>query len=245
MEFADYLWELAHIVFKRKWNKSKSDIYKTFTVVGSSCDQLKQDIFNLRENALLYTATGEALDFHGKDRNISRYAGETDEEYRNRLLAAAEVYSLEGTLSGMIAALERLGYTGVEVYELYKEKYTQNPNPDYVGRWAEFIIKLNNVSDTAFLEHSYKILKSEINKVKRAATKLYSIAYITKVQTTLNLDNSIRIGQRFETGVKGLPIKLDSTKKLDGTWKLDNKAIAHSLQIKVYKNNILITTTDC
>ena len=245
MEFADYLWELAHIVFKRKWDKSSSDIYKTFKVVGSSCDQLKKHIFAVRNNALILTATEDALDLHGKDRKLPRYAGENDEEYRNRLLAAAAIYSMEGTLAGMVSAIELLGYTGSDIYELYREKYSQNPNTDYEGRWAEFIVKLGGITDTAFTEHNYKILKEVVNKAKRAATKPYAIAYIMNASASINIDSSFRIGQTIETRIRGTPVKLDGSRKLDGTWKLDNMAVTHSLQIRTFKNDALVNTTNC
>ena len=54
--------------------------------LGKGLDKFESSVDEIVIQAFLLTATGEYLDMHGKDRNIIRIEGETDDEYRRRIL---------------------------------------------------------------------------------------------------------------------------------------------------------------
>lgn len=256
MSFADYLYDLAHVIFKRTAKPNDSDLYKLTRALGPNFDDLQEAMFLLREISMVATATGKALDLHGKDRKMPRYRGETDDEYRLRLLSAMDIYTMAGTEPGMKMVLATLGYRNSEIYPLYKEKYkwrflnTTTPldgsitleptEPDakleYLGRWAEFIVKLN-IGDASFTETQYQIVRSMINKVKPSEGKLYALQLMTAAATWFALVSRVSLvvsgrfgGEvsphvRFLNGRRTLssdplPLLLDGTGWLDGRYVL-------------------------
>lgn len=63
------------------------------------------------------TASAEALDVIGAARGLQRFPGEYLEAFRNRVVNAYEFWATAGTVPGMLAALEHMGY-GVRVAAL-------------------------------------------------------------------------------------------------------------------------------
>lgn len=133
MRFVDYLWFLAHGVLKRT-KKDDNDVYKLFDAAGNILDAAKTNIFLIRRQGLIATATGKALDYHGRGRQLPRYAGETDDQYRKRLLSKREISEKAGTVEGIILALKSMGFDRAEIEPLYLED---------TERWAEFYIYLD------------------------------------------------------------------------------------------------------
>ncbi len=200
MGFIDYLWELPHIIFKRL-PRDNTDIDKLAQGLGPVFDETKDVIFQIRQQSLIITAIGKALDAHGLDRQLPRYNGETDDQYRLRLLAAFNTYTEGGTEAGMIKALRVLGYQYATVYPCYKEKYkwvfldgsrtldgswsigpqTLDANLEYVYRWFEFVVKLNT-GETPTTEEDKKI-RAIIDLTKPAEAKLYEINPAVQILT--------------------------------------------------------------
>lgn len=56
------------------------------------------------------TASADALDVIGAGRSLQRYPGEYVDAFRNRVINAFEFWSKAGTVPGMTAALEHMGY---------------------------------------------------------------------------------------------------------------------------------------
>lgn len=56
------------------------------------------------------TASPEALDVIGAGRGLQRYPGEYVDAFRNRVVNAYEFWSKAGTVPGMLAALDHMGY---------------------------------------------------------------------------------------------------------------------------------------
>jgi len=63
---------------------------------------------------LIAYAPDDALELTGHERGLQRYPGEYPDAFRNRLLHAWEFWDRAGTLPGMLAALEHMGY-GVRI----------------------------------------------------------------------------------------------------------------------------------
>lgn len=133
MKFVEYLWFLAHGVLKRT-KKDDNDVYKLFNAAGNILDAAKTNIFLVRRQGLIATASGKALDYHGRGRRLPRYAGELDEQYKKRLLSKREISEKAGTVEGVILAVKSMGFDRVEHEPLYLE------DPE---RWAEFYIYLD------------------------------------------------------------------------------------------------------
>lgn len=195
-KFADDLFAWAHGIFKKLPRKADMDITKLTGVIGGMLDDAKQAAFRVRELKFIMTSEGRALDLHGVDRKMPRLAGESDESYRKRLLAAYDLYREGGTQPGMKRVLESLGYPAAEIYPLYREKYkfhlhdgqllmdgTQamtakedGANVDYLSKWSQFIVYLN-ASDEALLQRDRDRLLHMINKAKPIESKLYAFIF--------------------------------------------------------------------
>lgn len=193
MKFADYLWYLAHRPLKMT-TKDESEVYRLFTVFGKILDEAKEKIFLVRRQALIGTATGKALDKHGNDRQLKRFAGESDEQYRKRLLAKYENAKAAGTYRGIVNLLKSLGYENAEVKPLYLE------DPE---RWAEFYIFI----DKKLMDElgNYEILVREVKRIKQASSlPVYVLThysdfkirtrYIEGLSTTVNETGTIACG---------------------------------------------------
>ncbi|QUO43465.1 hypothetical protein KDJ56_11190 [Brevibacillus composti] len=195
-KFADDLFAWAHGIFKKRPRKEDMDIFKLTGVIGKMLDDAKLAIFRVRELKYILTSEGRALDLHGIDRKMPRLAGESDESYRKRLLAAYDLYREGGTEPGMKRVLESLGYPNAEIYPLYREKYKfhfhdgklfmdgthamtakeDGANVDYLSKWSQFIVYLN-ASDETLLQRDRDRLIHMINKAKPIESKLYAFMF--------------------------------------------------------------------
>lgn len=124
----DYLWWLLPGPRKRK-AKADSTLYGLLYAVGESLEGARAALAEVPLQALVATATGTYLDELGRKRETYRVDDESDENYRVRVLAAFENKQKDGTLPGMQAALEALGYT-VTITEPHKG----------TAKWAHFLI---------------------------------------------------------------------------------------------------------
>lgn len=168
MSFTNYFYDLAHKVFKRGRAGNASDIEKYAGATGPNYDVAMESMFQLREQALLVIATGQALDIHGLDRNLARYPGEDDEMYRLRLLSAYSLYRALGTKAALQAMLTRIGYPQAVIEELY----LTDP-----ARWAEFVIKIRLDENAAFTKLNGAIIQRMVRIIKPAHTRLAGLNF--------------------------------------------------------------------
>jgi len=54
--------------------------------IGYFLEKLEEEIDDIADGCFIESANGKYLDLHGKDLNLPRNAGESDEDYRKRLL---------------------------------------------------------------------------------------------------------------------------------------------------------------
>jgi hypothetical protein len=193
MGFAEYLYRLMHIIFKRG-PRERSDADALARALGPEYDLLQEAIFIMREQALVATAGGRALDALGAERGIRRWMGEPDDHYRRRLLAAYRTYASDGTRAGMLAMLRVLGYPEAEVHELYRDGVVSplfDGHNRYDGtivhsggvRWAEFRVKAKIEEDRSFTAADLALLLEAINNAKPAHTKLAELVLDVLVGT--------------------------------------------------------------
>ena len=131
-KFSDYMYSLLFTPLK-KIKQAANQFYIFFRVIGQLFDDTKEDIFRVREESMVASASEIMLAEHGKDRDMARLKGETVEGYRTRLSMKALIAEKAGTEQGILLALAALGY---------EHSYIERMALHDPERWAEFIIFL-------------------------------------------------------------------------------------------------------
>ncbi|NRD80276.1 DUF2313 domain-containing protein [Bacillus sp. BRMEA1] len=108
---------------------SNSNLGHLLGSIGSQLDQVDPAQTNLEQQFSVSTATGSALDSHGKDWGLTRKASESDDDYRTRLLAQVPIYTNGPT----IAAIKQIvrNFTGVDpiILEYGPDSFTMGVSP--------------------------------------------------------------------------------------------------------------------
>ncbi|MFW5435201.1 hypothetical protein [Paenibacillus apiarius] len=195
-KFSDYMYYLL-IAPLKKVIKRDNQFYLFLKVIGKLFDQTKEDIFRVREESMIITASELMLNEHGRERDMPRLKGEDIESYRLRLMMKNLIATQAGTEQGILTALKALGYE-----KSYIEPYYIH-DPD---RWAEFIVYLGSSTPSGI--NDIAIIDAEVMKVKPARSKpSYGIEE--------GAGSSVVIQSTFSSGPVGLP--LCNTIKC-GTW---------------------------
>ncbi|WP_206458925.1 serine/arginine repetitive matrix protein 2 [Anaerovorax sp. IOR16] len=170
-KFKDYMFYLLHSPLK-KVSKQKNQFYILFKVLGKIFDHTKEDIFKVREQSMIVSASGKMLDEHGKDRGMKRLPYEDDDYYRNRLMLKKVIAEKAGTNEGILLALRAMGYENSYIEPFYMTD---------AERWAEFIVYLNSKEPSKM--DNLTVIDSEIMKVKAAGSKpSYGLASAEDIQ---------------------------------------------------------------
>lgn len=157
--FGDYMYSLLFTPL-RKVKRSVNQFYVFFKVIGQLFDRAKKDIFRVREESMIISASEAFLSLHGKDRDMPRLKGESIEGYRRRLSMKGIIAERAGTNEGLILAVKALGYEKVRVEPMY----LTDP-----AKWAEATLW---ISGGDFIVTDRQIILNEINKVKPASAKI-------------------------------------------------------------------------
>lgn len=155
--FGEYLFSLLIGPLKRA-QKAKNQFFIYFKVIGKQFDQMKQDIFRVREESNILSASDAMLSVHGEDRDMVRLKGETVENYRTRLALKAIVSSEAGTNEGIRHLAHAFGYEQVEITKV-----------DDAAKWAEATVRF--IGGKIALDDQ-ALLLSELDKIKPARTVL-------------------------------------------------------------------------
>lgn len=183
-KFSDYMYSLLFTPLK-KVRQAGNQFYLFFKVVGKLFDDTKADIFRVREESIVASASEVMLPEHGRDRDMTRLKGETLEGYRTRLSMKALIAEKAGTEAGILLALAALGY---------EHSYIERMSLHDTERWAEFIVFLggkypSGVNDIA-------VIDAEVMKVKEASSKpFYGIEE----------RNIVEIRERYRSGLYVFP----------------------------------------
>lgn len=212
--FADYMYYLLTSPLK-KIRKSKNQWYILMKVLGKRLDDALESIYIARDQTAVATCDPEMLQFHAEDRGITRYAGESDENFRIRIANYTEILKLGGTNEGVILAVWSLGFRDAELV----------PAKIYTGdaeRWAEFYILLRfGIDETPDIPLS--ILRKQVRKVKGVGAKdNYSYQYKISIKETGRMSLAT---VRYLIQLAYFPYMA-----LDGSWKLDGSKKLHSRQ---------------
>lgn len=207
-KFADYMYYLLISPLK-KISKSRNQWYKLMKVLGKRFDDALDSIYLARDQTAVATCDPEMLQFHAEDRGITRYAGESDENFRIRITNYTEILKLGGTDEGVLLAVRSLGYHNVS-----KKTARDIGCPD---RWAEFYIIIQMHVDE---QHpiDLHILRKQVRKVKQVGAKdNYLFGY-----------NALEIRKEKEmafTAEYRMPLYYFGGLRLDGSWLLDGSRV--------------------
>lgn len=157
--FGEYMFDLLFAPLK-KGKRAVNQFFIFFKIVGRLFDDAKQDIFRVRAEANVATASPVMLPVHGQDRDMPRLEGEDIEAYRTRLSMKGIIAAMGGTKSGILYALTALGYEQSEIGRFS----LQDPE-----RWAEFIIFLKGSKQSGV--NDLRVIDNEIRKVKEASSR--------------------------------------------------------------------------
>lgn len=217
-KFGDYMFFLLNAPLKKLKN-GKNQLKIFFGVVGEIFDGMLQDILKFRCQKMISQAEPIMLEVIGQDRDMFRLQGETIEQYRRRLQMKAIIAELGGTNTGLLLAMESLGYPECIIEPLYKTDRS---------RWAEIYIDILVLRDINYAAILYEVLKVKpartlpyfrfryqtdmksrsvavggigcIIKVKARVAKKVEVVTENRLVATLFLNQNIRIKGNNEIG---------------------------------------------
>lgn len=212
-KFADYMYYLLTTPLK-KVKKSKNQWYILMKVLGRRFDQILDDIDRARDQTAVATCEPELLPEYAADRGITRYTGETDENFRVRIANYTEILKLGGTDEGVLLAVRSLGFDNAQL--VAAKVYTGDE-----ARWAEFYILLQfGINDTPAV--SLEILRKQVRRVKQVGAKdNYSYQY----QLAICAHEKVMFASvQYLIRLIYYPyLALDGSWKLDGSKKLNSR----------------------
>ena len=107
--FGEYMFDLLFAPLKRG-KRAANQFYIFFKVVVRIFDGMKKDVFRVRSEANVASASPVMLPVHGQDCDMPRLEGEDVESYRTRLSMKGVISEWSGTKTGILYALAALGY---------------------------------------------------------------------------------------------------------------------------------------
>lgn len=224
--FGDYMFSLLFTPL-RKGKQAANQFFIFFKIVGTLFDDCKQDIFRVREESMVISASETMLNEHGKDRKMPRLKNEDIETYRTRLSMKAITAEKAGTKEGIILAVKSLGYLSTTIIPYYEIDPL---------RWAEFLVSIRLILDYD-KNIDYAALRAAVRGVKEASSlENYEFIYthkttgINEEQMTLKVVNSIQLNW-WSTDQS-----LDGSIFLDGSKNLDTDMIKYPLTITYHSD---------
>lgn len=200
-KFGDYMFYLLNAPLKkRKAGKNQFRIF--FSVVGEIFDEMLEDIWKYRRQKMISLAEPLILEIIGQDRDMYRLQGETIEQFRYRLQMKAIIAEMAGTRTGLLLALELIGYPGCDIIPLYETDRS---------RWAEIYIDVPVLHDV-----NYNAILAEVLKVKTARTLPFF-----RFRYTVKAENKV-----VAVGGLGSYLKIKAYIAKSITGNADDKAVA-------------------
>lgn len=155
--FGDYMYSLLFAPL-RKVQKNINQWAIFFSVIGKIFDDTKQDIFRVRTESMIASASEPMLELHGLDRGMIRLKGETVGNYRIRVAMKYIIASEAGTNKAILYVAKAFGYDNVSI--------ERNTDPE---KWSEVTVQF--IGGKIVLDDQALLLK-ELNKIKPAGALL-------------------------------------------------------------------------
>lgn len=213
-KFCDYMYSLL-IAPLKKTRQAVNQFYLFFKVTGKLFDDTKADIFRMREESMIASASAAMLAEHGRDRNIPRLKGEPTEGYRLRLMMKAVIAEKAGTVEGLLLCLKSLELVGeiIPYYTIDAE------------RWAEFLTRIwYSLDDIRPVDIGN--VRSQIRAVKPASAKdNYLLVLHTDYKVKIWYENRLTIISEFYPRYNMAYHYLEGDHYLDGSKTLSGYAV--------------------
>lgn len=177
--FGEYMFNLLFGPLKRG-KQSVNQLYIFFKVIGRIFDGMKSDVFRVRDEANVATASPIMLPIHGQDRAMMRLAGEGIEAYRTRLSMKGIIAEEAGTKRGILRSLVALGY---------EKSYIEPFALQDTERWAEFIVFLRGEKQSGI--NNLDVIDAEVRKVKEGSS---NPAYGMDTSATIKVFSELKMG---------------------------------------------------
>lgn len=195
-KFGDYMFFLLNAPLKKLKN-GKNQLKIFFSVIGENFDAMLEDIMKFRRQKMIPQAEPIMLEVIGQDRDMFQIQDETVEQYRRRLQMKAIIAELGGTNTGLLLAMEVLGYPECTIEPLYKTDRS---------RWAEIYIDILVTHDVNYAAILYEVLK-----IKPARTlpyfRFFYQVQAEKIRTVAaaGIGNVIKVKARTAKRVAAFP----------------------------------------
>lgn len=154
-KFCDYMYYLLTTPFKLV-KKSFNQWYIFCQVFGRYFDDAMESLYHAADQTMIATCEPEMLMFQAEERGMTRYQGESDENFRKRIANYAEVCRLGGSDEGVLLAVRSLGFDSVSIVKAREMD---------AKRWAEFYV-IVNINPDDELPIGYDVLMRQVRKVK-------------------------------------------------------------------------------
>ena len=204
-KFADFIWYLLPTPFKLV-RKTVNQWYIFFRVIGGWYDEVKADLLRARDETTIATCSDEMLRYHGADRGLVQYEGETYDNFRGRIAMFDELERIGGSREAIILALNSLGFEDVE--HDWLPKVTGEAD-----RWSEFMVTINEDLGTARPSSLANVIREVRDKKESESLDHYRKRYLARTRTNF----------REEAFYESLmwSVFWENTRRLDGTHLLD------------------------
>lgn len=228
-QFGDYMFYLLNAPLK-KLKDGRNQLKIFFSVAGKIFDGMLQDILKFQRQKVISEAEPIMLEVIGQDRDMFLLQGETTEQYRHRLQMKAILSELGGTNTGLLLALQVLGYPDCVIEPLYKTDRS---------RWAEIYIDILVTHDINYAAILYEVLR-----IKTARTLPYfRFKYHIQSQRILSvavggLGNCIKIKARVTTRITA------ENEDKDVSALFLNQNILIKANDKIKKNQVYVAEND-
>jgi hypothetical protein len=206
----------------KKIKKARNQWYILFKALGGYFDDAMESLHSAREQTMVATCDPAMLPVHAEERKMTRYQGETDDNFRTRIANYQEILRLGGTNAGIILAVQTLGFTDVSVV----------PAKIFTGdssRWAEFYVVLN-LDPGQPHPASTQTLKEQVRKTKQVGAKdnyMYQYYIMADHRAYVRLREDIHLYSYYYEY-----LKLDGSWCLDGTEVMDAQRNHYNLRIE-------------
>lgn len=144
-------------------------------------DDIREDIFWLRDQLNPLTCEEQYLPTHGATRGIPQHPLESTNQYRKRVVKAYAWHRQGGKAEGMPKILEHYGYEGCTFYNCRK---------DDEARWAEFKAQIP-VPEYGLEANDYSLVTWAVQETKPARSKLVALQTHSTIQGAANASGTL------------------------------------------------------
>ena len=147
-----------------------SNLGQMMGTIGNQLDAVDPQQTNLANQFAVNTATGTALDNHGKDWGVSRRLNESDANYRTRILAILPIYTGGPTVANISQIVQNFTGFAPTIIEYGPQSFTMGVSP--MGNFVfggydvfTFQVIVNNPNNVPYIRAD---LQTAVNSAKPA-----------------------------------------------------------------------------